>query len=231
MLEEATWYHHGIHCRENVQSTSSQPHKSVTYRPAIPVTASSRPVPQIRATLTLPAQSQTVSVLRPEPQTTGLGLNPNNYPQWGNNMYKPPANTGGDRANNVGSNIVCYECGQPGHMCPNCPQLKGNVRAAAVWHEATPPTVGDPSSVPSPMDGEQEELEDDLKDHPTIEESAAEAADVWDNNVTPYKWDNQEDTPDSEPMLVYHSSVIRIKGCNHNETCTCHAFPQASTSP
>jgi Zinc knuckle len=124
-------------CAENVQSTSSQPHKSVTYRPAGPVTAISRPVPQSRAVLTLPAHSRTVSAPRPEPRTTGSGLNPNNYPQWGNNTYKPPANTGGNRANNVGSNIVCYECGQPGHMHPNCPQLKGNVRAAAVRHEVT----------------------------------------------------------------------------------------------
>jgi Zinc knuckle len=93
----------------------------------------------------------------------------------------PPTNAGGDRANNVGSNIVCYKCGQPGHMHPNCAQLKGNVHATAVRHEATPPMVGDPSSGPSPMDGEQEESEDDLQDHPTIEESAADAADVWDD--------------------------------------------------
>jgi hypothetical protein len=49
--------------------------------------------------------------------------------------------------------------------------------------------VGDPSSGPPPMEGEQEEAEDDLKDHPMIEEPAAEAADIWDNNVAPYEWD------------------------------------------
>jgi hypothetical protein len=91
MLEEATRYHHGMHRPENVQSTSSQSHKSVTYRPASLVTATSRPVPQIRAAPTLPAHSQTVSAPRPKPQTTGLGLNPNNYPQRGNSTYKPPA--------------------------------------------------------------------------------------------------------------------------------------------
>jgi hypothetical protein len=64
------------------------------------------------------------------------------------------------------------------------------VRAAAVWHKAAPPMVGDPSCRPPPMEGEQDGSEDDLNDHPTIEEPAAEAADVWDNNVTPYKWDN-----------------------------------------
>jgi Zinc knuckle len=116
-------------------------------------------------------------------------------------MYKPPANAGGDRANNAGNNVVCYECGQPGHMHPNCPQMKGNVHAAAVWHEATPPMVGDPSSGPPPMDGEQEQSEDNLKDHPMIKESAAEAADIW---------DDREDAPDSEPMLMYHSSTIQI---------------------
>jgi Zinc knuckle len=163
MLEEATQYHHGMHRSENMQSMSSQPYKSVTYRSASPVTASSRPVPQIRVPLTLPAHSQTVSVLRPEPRTTGSGPNPNNYPQWGNNTYEPPANAGGNRANNIGSNVVCYECGQPGHMHPNCPRLKGNVRATAVRHEATLPTVGDPSSGPPPMEEEQEGVEDDLQ--------------------------------------------------------------------
>jgi Zinc knuckle len=121
ILEDATCYHHGMHCPESMQSTSSQPHKSVTYRPAGPVTVSSRPVPQIRAPLTLPAQSRTMSAPRPEPWTTGSGLNPNNYPQRGNNAHKPPRNAGGDRVNNIGSNVVCYECGQPGHMRPNCP--------------------------------------------------------------------------------------------------------------
>jgi hypothetical protein len=67
MLEEAMCYHHGMHHPENVQSMSSQPHKSVPYRPAGPVTASSWPVPQIKVPLTLPAHSQTVSVPRPKP--------------------------------------------------------------------------------------------------------------------------------------------------------------------
>jgi Zinc knuckle len=182
----------------------------VTYRPAGPVTAISRPVSQSRAAPTLPAHSQTVSAPRPEPWTTGLGLNPNNYPQWGNNTYKPPVNAGGDRANNVGSNVVCYKCGQPGHMHPNCPRLKGNVRATAVRREVTPPTVGDPSNESPPMEGGQEGSEDDLNDHPTIEEPAAEAADIWDDDVTPYEWDDRDGTPDNEPMLMYRSSTIQI---------------------
>jgi hypothetical protein len=57
MLEEAMHYHHGMRHPEDVLCTSSQPHKSVTYRSAGPVTVSSRPVPQIRAPLTLPAHS------------------------------------------------------------------------------------------------------------------------------------------------------------------------------
>jgi hypothetical protein len=61
MLEEATRYNHGMHHPENVQSTSSQPHKSVTYRPAGLVTATSWLVPQSRVVLTLPAHSRTVS--------------------------------------------------------------------------------------------------------------------------------------------------------------------------
>jgi hypothetical protein len=44
-------------------------------------------------------------------------------------------------------------------------------------------------------------LEDDLNDHPTIKEPAAEAADIW---------DDREDTSDNEPMLVYRSSAIWI---------------------
>jgi Zinc knuckle len=203
-------YHHGMCRPENVQSTCSQPQKSVTYRPAGLVTANSRPVPQIRAVPTLPAHSRTMSAPRPEPRTTGSGLNPNNYPQWGNNTYKPPANAGHDRANNVGSNIVCYKCGQPGHMHPNCPQLKGNVCAAAMRHEVTLPTVGDPSNESPPMEGGQEGSEDDLNDHPTIEEPAAEAADIWDDDVAPYKWDNRDGAPNNKPMLVYCSSAIWI---------------------
>jgi hypothetical protein len=60
------------------------------------------------------------------------------------------------------------------------------------------------------MEGEQEVSRDYPKDHPMMEESATEAADIWDENATPYEWDHQEDTPDSEPTLVYHSSVIWI---------------------
>jgi hypothetical protein len=86
-------------------------------------------------------------------------MNPNNYPQQGNNTYKPPINAGGERANNVGSNVVCYECGQPGHMCPNHPLLKGNVRATAVQHEATLPMAGDPPSGAPPMEGEQDKMD------------------------------------------------------------------------
>jgi Zinc knuckle len=123
--------------------------------------------------------------LRHKPQTIGLGLNPNNYPQWGNNMYMPPMNAGGNRVSNVGSNIVCYKCGQPGHMHPNCPRLKGNVHATAVWHDATPPMVGDPPSGPPPMEEEQEGVEDDLKDHPTIKESAASDAMCFLKQVLP----------------------------------------------
>jgi hypothetical protein len=58
MLEEVMCYHHGMCRPENVQSTSSQPHKSVTYKPAGPATASNWLVPQIRAPLPLPAHSQ-----------------------------------------------------------------------------------------------------------------------------------------------------------------------------
>jgi hypothetical protein len=60
------------------------------------------------------------------------------------------------------------------------------------------------------MEGGQEGLEDDLNDHPTIEEPAAEAADIWDDDVAPYKWDDQDGTPNNEPTLVYRSSAIRI---------------------
>jgi hypothetical protein len=86
-------------------------------------------------------------------------------------------------------------------MHPNCPQLKGNVRAAAVRHKATPPMVGDPSNESLPMEGGQEGSEDDLNDHPPIKEPAAKAADIW---------DDREGAPDNEPTLVYRSSAIWI---------------------
>jgi hypothetical protein len=60
------------------------------------------------------------------------------------------------------------------------------------------------------MEGGQEGSEDDLNDHPMIEEPAAGAADIWDDNVAPYEWDDREDTPNNEPTLVYCPSVIRI---------------------
>ena len=31
--------------------------------------------------------------------------------------------------------LVCYKCGQMGHIKPNCPKLKGNVRVAAAHAE------------------------------------------------------------------------------------------------
>jgi hypothetical protein len=60
------------------------------------------------------------------------------------------------------------------------------------------------------MEGGQEGLEDNLNNHPMIEEPAAEAADIWDDDVTQYEWDDRDSTPDNEPMLVYRSSAIWI---------------------
>jgi hypothetical protein len=59
------------------------------------------------------------------------------------------------------------------------------------------------------MEGGQEGSEDDLNNHPTIEEPAAEAADIWDNNIAPYEWDDREDTPDNEPTLVQYIALVR----------------------
>jgi hypothetical protein len=48
---------------------------------------------------------------------------------------------------------------------------------------------------------------------------AAEAADIWDDDVAPYKWDNDvapykwedgDGAPNNNPMLVYRSSMIWI---------------------
>jgi Zinc knuckle len=130
----------------------SQLNKPVAHGPAGLATTNSWPVPQIGVQPMLTAHSWAVSAPRPKPQSIGSGLNTNHYPQWGNNIYKPPANAGGDKANN----IVCYKCGQPGHMQPNCPQLKGNVYAAAVPRDTTPPTAGAQSDGLPPMEGEQE---------------------------------------------------------------------------
>jgi hypothetical protein len=52
------------------------------------------------------------------------------------------------------------------------------------------------------MEGGQEGLEDDLNDHPTIEEPAAEAADIWDDDIAPYEWDDRDGTPDNEPLCI-----------------------------
>ena len=58
----------------------------------------------------------TTTATKPPPQRGG-------NPTW-------PHTTTNDR-NPTHQYLVCYECGQTGHIKPNCPKLKGNVWLAA----------------------------------------------------------------------------------------------------
>src|SRR3977135_4137714 len=110
--------------------------------PVNPIRTQSRPNNNVQARnvprVPLNTRGKTTRV-NPCPQGTlgqfRMGAN-NPCPQGNNNPPSGthPAGTPG-QANN---NVVCYECGQAGHIKPNCPQLRDRQRVAGARIEETP---------------------------------------------------------------------------------------------
>ena len=89
------------------------------------------------------------------------------------------------------SNIVCYECGQSGHIKPNCPKLKGSVRVAAICAEDAPDESGDMEVEQEDPDEYQGERQDD-EYHPMITQSVEESTNDWVEKPSQYNWDEAD---------------------------------------
>ena len=69
--------------------------------------------------------SRPVNVGKSDSRTTTTATAMKPTPQKGGNLTRPHIIIN-DR-NPTHQYLVCYECGQTGHIKPNCPKLKGNV--------------------------------------------------------------------------------------------------------
>ena len=80
------------------------------------------------------------------------------------------------------NNVVCYECGQTGHIKLNCPKLKGSVQIAAIRTEDVPEESGN-------MEVEQETPDEY---HPATTQSVEGATDNWVEEPSQYNWDEAD---------------------------------------
>ena len=131
-------------------------------------------------------------------------------------MLRPPVTTG-DRPT-THSNIVCYECGQSGHIKPNCPKLKGSVRVAAICTEDAPNESRDMEVEQENPDEYQGERQDD-EYHPMITQSVEESTNDWVEEPSQYNWDEADQKSDGDNAITYRSSAVHILSRYGMPTC------------
>ena len=99
---------------------------------------------------------------------------------------------------------MCYECGQTGHIKPNCPKLKGNVRVVAAHAEdilEETENMEDEEGTSGINQEDQQEV-----DHPSM---TTQTADEWVEEASQYNWDEGGHQSDGGGH-TYRMSAIRI---------------------
>ena len=100
-------------------------------------------------------------------------------------MLRPPVVIGDCPSTH--NNIVCYQCGQTGHIKPNCPKLKGSVWIAAIHTEDVPDEGRNMEIEQEAPDEYQGEEQDD--EYPATTQLVEETTDNWVGEPSPYNWD------------------------------------------
>ena len=116
------------------------------------------------------------------------------------------------------NNVVCYECGQTGHIKPNCPKIKGSVWVAAICTEDVPDESGNMELEQEPPDEYQGEEQDDNY-HPSTTQLVEENTDSWVEEPSQYDWDESGRKSDNGDAITYQSSAIRIPSRYGIPTC------------
>ena len=129
---------------------------------------------------------------------TRTGAN-NPRPQGNNNPLSGthPTGTSG-QANN---NVVCYECGQAGHIKPNCPRLRDRQRVAGARIGEILEDTGEPSPDPPVINDDSPQVDTGPPERDGEERVAI--AD-WASQSSQYHWDDFEDQRSS----IYRSNAV-----------------------
>jgi len=108
--------------------------------------------------------------------------------------------------------VVCYGCGKPGHIRPECPLHRGKPCAAAACMEEV--EEGNPSKDYPEVEGQegdppvmQVEQEDDLLENNPYLDDLVEGEGVQD---IPYEWDDELDVLAHEEAPSVKMGAIRI---------------------
>ena len=200
MIEKATRYNQGTHRAEGIGTIPSMTQQPIVSKP-IALNQSVHKLMPVTCLASQPTQhSQLVNVVQHEHRTAPAVPTSKNTPYRSSNLLRPPVVTGDRSATH--NNVVCYECGQTGHIKPNCPKLKGSVRVAAICTEDALDESGNMEAeqkVPDEYQGE--ELDDEY--HPVTTQSVEESTNEWVEEPSQYNWDDSDQKSNSGGTTTY----------------------------
>jgi hypothetical protein len=112
--------------------------------------------------------------------------------------------------------VKCYECGQVGHICPNCPKMRDRTRAAAARIEEIEPA----DELADPVEEEKPDLLNDTderieENQPSPENSPEDNTGEWEEESPQYNWDDDE--YDESHTQYYRANAIRV--ANEEKQC------------
>ena len=100
------------------------------------------------------------------------------------------------------NNVVCYECGQTGHIKLNCPKIKGSVQVATIHTEDVSDEGGNMELEQEPPNEYQGEEQDDNY-HPSTTQLVEETTDSWVEEPSQYNWDENNWKSDNSDTITY----------------------------
>ncbi|KAF8583940.1 hypothetical protein K439DRAFT_1617036 [Ramaria rubella] len=106
---------------------------------------------------------------------------------------RPPQKLpGGSGGQGCSTKLTCYECGQVGHIKPNCPQWKNKPCIAGARLEEVVEHSG------SAQEGEEEPQSSKLDEQMDVqgdhESEIGELVTDYQSELMPYQWDDDDDT-------------------------------------
>jgi len=136
-------------------------------------------------------------------QMNGSSAKPSSQPK---QMTCPP-----DPNGIMNTTSTCFECGQTGHLCENCPYLKQNVSTAVRTD-----SIGVPEKEPLAEDLHPQDENGEGKEWPVNapDEIGAEAMGEWDPESSQSHWDGEEEEMDNH-TVTYRSNAIQIVSDEH----------------
>ena len=194
MVEEASRYNHGMQRVENATATAASSAK-LTAQKTRPQTGQTRASLGRESTTQQMPMARAYSAPKPEQRFAQVKDSSTKPSYRQKPLPRPPEKEISSTSN------TCYECGQVGHIRPNCPRLAGKMRSAAIRPDETMDPELDPQDnevLPPDKEGEGED-EERQEEEPLDEERESPR----------YPWDiEEEETEDN--AVSYRSNAIRI---------------------